>query len=192
LTSGGLPVVPSSVVIRGPHGFQTLAADNNSYWLDADTKYSFVSADVMGVDVSPLTQSSSSFVVSQSGTLTIPLSVYPVQLRFVDLFGQPIQGASVVLTTEGGQTFTALTGSDGTAYFNTVPFGWYTAKYSYLGLSGQVVDTTTGPHVQTMTVALSYPLFTVAAAVAVGLVISWIRNKLRNRGVYAAFDGLSH
>jgi hypothetical protein len=118
--------------------------------------------------------------------------VYPVQLRFVDLFGQPIQGASVVLTTEGGQTFTALTGSDGTAYFNTVPFGWYTAKYSYLGLSGQVVDTTTGPHVQTMTVALSYPLFTVAAAVVVGIVISWIRNKLRNRGVYAAFDGLSH
>jgi hypothetical protein len=192
LTSGGFPVLPSSIVVRGPGGFQTLSTDNATYWLDADTKYTLVSADVMGVDVSPLTETGSSFVVSQPGSLTVPLSVYPVQLAFVDLLKQPIQGASVVLTTEGGKTFTAVTGSDGVAYFNAVPFGWYTAKYSYLGLSGQVADTTIGAHAQTMTMALSYPLFTVAVAFVVAVALSWLRNKLRNRGVYAAFDGLSH
>jgi hypothetical protein len=192
LTSGGFPVAPSSIVVRGPDGFQTLAAANTTYWLNADTKYTLVSADVMGVDVSPLNDASSTFVVSQPGSLTVPLSVYPVQLAFVDLFKQPIKGAAVTLATEGGQTFNVVTGSDGMAYFNTVPFGWYTAKYSYLGLTGQIDDTTVGSHAQTMTMALSYPLFTVAAALAVGLVLAWIRNRFRNRGVYAAFDGYSH
>jgi hypothetical protein len=191
-TSGGLPVLPSAAVLRGPDGFPVASVGNSSYWLIAGAQYTLVSADIMNVNVSPLSESNSIFIVSSPGSLTIPLSIYPVQFRFVDLFKQPIQGASVKLTTEGGQSFTAVTGGDGVAYFNTVPFGWYTAKYSYLGLSGQVADTTVGPHVQTMTMALSYPLFTVVAAFAVAIVLSWIRNKLRNRGVYAAFDGYSH
>jgi hypothetical protein len=191
-TSGGLPVLPSSVVLRGPDGFPVSGTGSSSFWLIEGAKYTLVSAEVMGVNVSPLPQSASGFVVTQPGSLTVPLSIYPVQLKFVDLFNQPIQGASVVLTTEGGQSFKAMTGADGMAYFNTVPFGWYNMTYSYLGLSGQLADTTVGPHVQTMTMALSYPLFTVAAAVVVAVALSWLRNKYRNRGVYAAFDGYSH
>jgi hypothetical protein len=191
-TSAGLPVLPSNVVLRGPDGFPIAGTGSSSFWLVADAKYTLVSAEVMGVNVSPLPQWGPGFVVSQPGSLTIPLSIYPVQLKFVDLFGQPIQDASVVLTTEGGQPFRALTGADGMAYFNTVPFGWYSAKYSYLGLSGQLSDTTLGPHFQTMTMALSYPLFTVVAAFVVAVALSWLRNRFRNRGVYAAFDGYSH
>jgi hypothetical protein len=43
-----------------------------------------------------------------------------------------------------------------------------------------------------MTMALSYPLFTVVAAFVVAVALSWLRNRFRNRGVYAAFDGYSH
>jgi hypothetical protein len=191
-TSGGLPVLPSNVVLRGPDGFPVSGTGSSLFWLIQGARYTLVSAEVMGVNVSPLPQWGPGFVVTQPGSLTIPLSIYPVQLKFVDLFNQPIQGASAVLTTEGGQSFKAVTGADGMAYFNAVPFGWYNVTYSYLGLSGKLADTTIGPHVQTMTMALSYPLFTVVVASVVAIALSWLRNKYRNRGVYAAFDGYSH
>jgi Divergent InlB B-repeat domain len=191
ITSGGIPVAPSSFVLQGPSGFQTIAAGSAAYWLDANAKYTLVSAEVMGVDAAPLSAAASSFVVSQPGSLTIPLSIYSVQLKFVDFFNQPIKGASVVLTTEGGQSFTAVTGADGVASFNTVPFGWFSATYSYLGLSGGLSSTAVGPHFETVTMALSYPLLTVAAVFAGAVAISLLTRKRWRRGGGAALDGYS-
>ena len=139
-----------------------------------------------------MTGAGSTFVVSQPGSLTVPLSIYSVQLRFVDVFNQPIKGVSVALTTESGQTITTVTGADGTATFNMVPFGWFSTDYSYLGLSGTLSNTALGPHAETVTLALSYPSLTFGAVFAGAVAISLLMRRLRRRsysgGIDSSFD----
>jgi hypothetical protein len=187
-TSAGTPVTPTSAVIYGPKGFQTLGSANSTLWLDANTRYTLVSAQVMGVNTDPLNQASSSFVVTKPQSLTFPLSVYPVQLKLVDLFGQPIQGAQVGLTTEGGQVLQSLTDGAGVANFDAVPSGWFEATYSYLGVSGHIQDSNPGPHVETATLALSYPLISVGVVIAGVVAASGVRAWRRQRYFSTAFD----
>jgi hypothetical protein len=142
----------------------------------------------MGVDTAPLDQTSSGFVVTQPQSLTFALSVYPVQLKLVDLFGQPIQGAQVALTTEGGQVLHGATDGSGVANFDAVPSGWFQATYSYLGVTGHVENMNPGQHIVTATMALSYPLISVGGVIAAAVAFGGIRAKLRQRAMYRAFE----
>jgi hypothetical protein len=187
-TSAGQPVTPSSAVIYGPNGFETLGSANSTLWLDANARYTLVSAQVMGVNADPLSQASSSFVVTKPQSLTFPLSVYPVQLKLVDLFGQPISGAQVALTTEGGQILHAVTDGAGVANFDAVPSGWFDATYSYLGVSGHVQDPNPGQHLETVTMALSYPLISVGVVIAGVVALSGVRAWRRQRFASIAFE----
>ena len=187
-TSGGTPVTPTSAVINGPNGFETLGSANSTLWLDANTTYTLVSAQVMGVNADPLNQGSASFVVTKPESLTFPLSVYPVQLKLVDLFSQPIAGAKVSLTTEGGQVLHAVTDAKGVASFDAVPSGWFQATYSYLGVSGNVQDLSPGQHLETVTLALSYPLISVGLVMAGVVAFSGVRAWRRQRYISTAFD----
>jgi len=187
-TSAGTPVTPTSAVIYGPKGFETLGSATSSLWLDANTRYTLVSAQVMGVNADPLNQGSSSFVVTKPGSLTFPLSVYPVQIKLVDLFGQPIKGAQVALTTEGGQVLLAVTDGAGAANFDAVPSGWFEATYSYLGVSGHVQNSSPGQHLETVTLALSYPLISVGVVIAGAVAVTGVRAWRRQRYFSTAFD----
>jgi len=187
-TSREVPVTPTSSVIYGPKGFVTLGSANSALWLDTNTRYTLVSAQVMGVNTAPLNEASSSFVVTKPQSLTFALSVYPVQLKLIDLFGQPIQGAQVQLTTEGGQVLQAVTDGAGVANYDAVPSGWFDATYSYLGVSGHVQDSTPGPHLATATLALSYPLISVGVVIAGVVAASGVRAWRRQRSFSSAFQ----
>jgi hypothetical protein len=81
-----------------------------------------------------------------------------------------------------------VTDGAGVASFDMVPSGWFDATYSYLGVSGHVQDSTPGPHLETATLALSYPLISVGAVVAGAVALTGVRAWRRQRYISTAFD----
>jgi hypothetical protein len=169
--------------ISGPQGLMSIASGNSSVWLDAGAKYALVGATIDGMTIMPLDPRFGAIAVTKPQTVTIPLSIYPVSIKLVDVFGQPISGALVTLTTEGGGQFAQVTDKNGSATFVDVPMGSFHATYSYLGVSGNVSNQAVGAHNVTATLALSYPLVSVVAVVAAGLAIEIIRAMLRKPSI---------
>ena len=190
-SGAGTPVAAQNATIYGPQGLVTVTSANSSAWLDSGASYSPLGGTVGGVVV-PVVPGVGSFVVDGPRTVTVPLSTFPVSVKVVDLFGQPISGANVTLTTSGEMRFTQVTGSDGLATFDNVPMGWFSATYTYLGVSGSLSSTATGGHTDTVTMALSYPVFTVAVVFAGLVVISAVARWRRGKRVEDAFDGYSN
>ena len=184
------PVTPQNATISGPGGWITITSANSSAWLDAGGEYTFVAATAGGIVVSHLPVFGG-FTVNNPATITVPLSIFPISIRVVDVFGQSISGAKVTLTTPGQQRFTQITGNDGVATFNDIPNGWFNATYSYLGVSGSLSNSATGAHSNTVTMALSYPIFSVVAVFAAAAAIASVRIWRRNRAVDRAVDGQS-
>jgi hypothetical protein len=186
--STGGPTQAQNATIYGPGGLTTVTSSNYSLWLQAGATYSPLDGTVGGVVV-PVLPGVGNFTTSSPETVTIALSVYPVSVRLVDMFGQPISGANVTLTTSDHERFTQATGKNGLATFNDVPMGWFTATYTYLGVSGSLSSSATGVHSDTVTVALSYPIVSLVlifvGVTAISLVRRWRRNGLVSR----SFDG---
>jgi Divergent InlB B-repeat domain len=174
----GAVVSTQNATLSGPKGLMSISSGNSSIWLDGGSKYTLVAATTHGVSVTPLLPEYNAIAVTKPETITIPLSMYPVSIRLIDAFVQPISGASVSLTTEGGELFSQVTDKNGTATFTDVPMGWFDATYSYLGVSGTVSNQATGAHDVTVTMALSYPLVAVVAIFVAGFAIAIARAKL--------------
>jgi len=189
--STGSPVVLQNATFYGPEGLITVTAANSSAWLRAGAQYTAMGGTVEGTSV-PVLTGFGSFVACGPQTVTVPLSIYPISIRVVDVFGQPISGANVTLTTSGQERFTQLTGSNGSATFNGVPMGWFAATYSYLGVSGALSSSAVGAHSETVTMALSYPVFTVAVVFAAIVAISSVARWRRAKASEQAFDGYSN
>jgi len=189
--SGAAPVAAQNATIYGPEGLTTVTSANSSAWLDAGATYTPLGGTVGGVVV-PVLPGLGSFTAYSPETITIALSTYPVSIRVVDLFGQPISGANVTLTTAGQVRLPQITGKNGSATFNDVPMGWFDATYSYLGVSGSLSSSAIGAHGDTVTMALSYPILSVAAVFAGLVAISSVRRWRRNREIDRAFDGYSN
>jgi hypothetical protein len=191
IDSSGSSVAPQNATIYGPEGLVTVTSANSSAWLEAGATYTPLGGTVGGVVV-PVLPGFGGFTANSPTTVTVPLSAYPVSIRIVDLFGQPISGANVTLTTSGQARLTQITGKNGSATFGDVPMGWFDATYSYLGVSGSISSSVVGVHTETVTMALSYPIFTVAAVfagmVAISSVVRWRRNRESDR----TFDGYSN
>jgi Carboxypeptidase regulatory-like domain/Divergent InlB B-repeat domain len=171
---GGV-VSPQAVTVFGPQGSQTVSSTNSSIWLDSGANYTLAGATTDGTKVTSLIPIDGAFTVTKPETVTIPLSIYPVSVKLVDAFGQPISGATVTLTTEGGEQYTQVTSKNGSATFADVPTGQFNATYSYLGVSGSLSSATAGAHSNTVTVALSYPIISVVVVFAAALAIALIR-----------------
>jgi hypothetical protein len=186
--SAGGPTPAQNATIYGPEGLTTVTSSNYSAWLQAGATYTPLDGTVGGVVV-PVLPGAGNFTASYPGTVTVALSVYPVSVRVVDVFGQPISGANVTLTTSGNERLTQATGKNGLATFNDVPMGWFTATYTYLGVSGSLASSVTGAHSDTVTVALSYPIVSVAVIFVGVAAISLVRRWRRNGQVSRSFDG---
>ncbi|MDA4123767.1 MAG: carboxypeptidase-like regulatory domain-containing protein, partial [Thaumarchaeota archaeon] len=186
--SSGAPTAAQNATIYGPEGLMTIASSNYSAWLQAGATYIPLDATVGGVVV-PVLPGAGNFTASYPGTVTVALSVYPISVRVVDMFGQPISGANVTLATSGHERFTQTTGKNGLATFNDVPMGWFTATYTYLGVSGSLSSSATGAHNATVTMALSYPIVSVAVIFVGVTAISLVRRWRRNGQVSHSFDG---
>jgi carboxypeptidase family protein len=132
----------------------------------------------------PITVSSSSAEGKYTATYwlsvakaMIPLNVVSVQVH--DIYGSPIPGAAVILSSFDGTSQSKVTNSSGLAEFSPVPSGMFTVAVSYMGLS----DTMTGDASQSptlyATLVLSYPVvFTIASfgvVVFIGLVLRRLR-----------------
>jgi len=111
----------------------------------------------------------------------VSLPSYPVSIKVVDVFGQPIQGSSVVLTSANETQSTGVTNSSGLVTFGYVPSGGFNATYSYLGVSGEISGLASTGDVYTGAVALSYPIISLLAVPVGTIAILGIR-RLRNRG----------
>ena len=133
--SAGGSVAAQNATIYGPQGLVTVTSANSSAWLEAGATYTPLGGTVGGVGV-PVAPGAASFTVDGPMTVSIPLSTYPVSIKVVDMFGQPISGANVTLTTSGQERLTQITGKNGSATFQNVPMGWFYVTYSYLGVSG--------------------------------------------------------
>jgi hypothetical protein len=103
-------------------------------------------------------------------------------MRLVDIFGMPISGAQVALTTKGGQVLNAVTDANGTVSYSLPP-GRFNATYSYLGVSGHIQNITQGQHPETVAVALSYPLISMGVAFAGTAAISGVMIWRRHNAV---------
>jgi hypothetical protein len=186
--SVGGTVSPQGVTVSGPEGSQTVPSANSSIWLDSGSKYALVGATSDGVLVTPLVPADGAFTATKPETVTIPLSIYPVSVKIVDAFGQPISGAIVTLTNAGGQQHTQATSKNGSATFAQVPTGQFHATYSYLGVSGSLSNAAPGAHINTVTVALSYPILSVVLVFAAALAFAGIRMWRRGRNTNIGTD----
>jgi hypothetical protein len=185
--ASGQPISPQSVALAGPSGTQRLGT-NLSAWVFPGTTYTLKSATWMNWNV--LLANDTSFSINQPTTLSFATSVYTETVKVTDAYGMPVQGASVNVTTLNGQTFSLLTGSEGTAQFR-VPAGLFSATISYLGVNDQIVSSTGGNHSYAVSVLLSYPLiatFGVAAAAVAGTFAYFRLRKKPRTGVYAFSD----
>jgi hypothetical protein len=177
--STGAPAEPQNATISGPGGWLSLSTPNSSAWLEAGASYAFVGAVDRGVEVSQL-QGFGNITANSPGSVTIPLTIYPVSIRVVDLFGRPISGANVTLTAAGEQ-FSQLTGRNGTVTFDAIPRGWFGATYHYLGVAGTLSSSADGAHAETVTMALSYPVLLIGGVTLVVLILARIRSWRRGR-----------
>ena len=174
--ANGAPVIPQGVVVSGPTGQQHIGA-NLSAWAAAGVQYRLSSVTWMNWNV--VTANDSIFKVVQPASLSFPLQVYQESIRATDVYGLPLQGASVNVTALDGAHLQVATDSQGVAIFR-VPLGLFSATVSYLGVSSQVVAGTQGAHSYTATFVLSYPLlgtFAAVSAVAAGILYLTMRKK---------------
>ena len=191
ISATGSSVASQNATFYGPDGLITVTSPNASAWLYGGARYTPLGGEVGGTIV-PALQGFGSFTVTSPEAVTVPLSAYPVSVRVVDVFGRPISGANVTLTTSSQERLSEITGGNGSATFNNVPMGWFVATYSYLGVSGSLSSSATGAHAETITMALSYPVFTVAAVFAGLIAISAVARWRRGKQVENAFDGYSN
>jgi hypothetical protein len=188
--SAGASVAAQNATIYGPQGLITVTSANSSAWLEAGATYTPLGGTVGGVVV-PIAPGATSFTVDGPMTVAIPLSTYSVSIKVVDMFGQPISGANVTLTTSGQERLTQTTGDNGSASFTNIPMGWFHATYSYLGVSGSLESGVTGAHSESVTMALSYPVFTVAAVFAGLIGVSYVARRRRSTDDSNSFDDYS-
>jgi len=164
----GTPATVQYATFSSKGGSPVTLVGGAPQWLIPGSTYTFENAWVLGVEVGS-TANGTSFVISAPANVTIPLQLYPVSLRLTDVFNQPLQAATVTLSTQSGQTLTKSTDQNGVVYFADVPLGWYEAQYSFMGVPGQVSDHSVGPHTVAATVVLSYPVAAVGAVMAISL-----------------------
>lgn len=161
----GRQLNPQDATMLGPSGGFSIQS-NQSVWLVSGAHYSLLSARIMGVEVAPIGASADIFVGGSSRMVTFPLLVYGAQVKVVDIFGMPLEGALVSLTTINGQSMSMSTNTTGEASFKGIPYGVYTADVSYMGVSYRVNQNAMGDNPVTMTLTLSYPLAATVLVVA--------------------------
>ncbi len=172
--ANGSMIVPQSVEFVGPAGSFVLPG-NLSSWLESGKEYRIASSYWEGVDV---VESGSQALISASspGVFVIHLAVYPQTISVTDLYGLPVGGATVELTTLGGVKVSVVTEGNGRAEFDA-PLGLYALTVSWMGFSNGVSLGTIGSHNVSVSSVLSYPV--VASLVAA--IISPIAWALKRR-----------
>ena len=69
-------------------------------------------------------------------TVYVPLQVYAVTVKTVDIFGIPIN-ASTVLTYDNGSSYSAYSGVQGAIFVQNVPYGYANVTAEYLGMKSR-------------------------------------------------------
>jgi hypothetical protein len=163
--SAGKQLNLRNAILLGPSGGSSVQS-NQSVWLSSGAHYSLLSAEVMGVEVAPTGASAEFIAGGPTRMVTFSLLVYDAQIKVVDIFGMPLEGAAVSLTTISGQNMSASTDSAGDARFNGIPLGIYSADVSYMGISYRISQNSMGDNPVTVTLTLSYPLAAIVLVVA--------------------------
>ncbi|MDA4126130.1 MAG: hypothetical protein OK452_02855 [Thaumarchaeota archaeon] len=177
--SAGAPIRPDSASLYGPSGSVDVPA-SGQVWIVEGARYTLQSVFYMGIDVGPGGQSS--VIPSTTPTTrTIPLLVYDVTTKITDMFGMPLQGALVSITTANGQVLASRSDSAGLASFTHVPLGTYTAHVSYMGLTYDVAQSSAGSNTLAVAVALSYPMLALVALLGSGASLYLLRGFLNRR-----------
>ena len=165
--TAGDPIIPQSVILESQSGKESLGA-NLTAWVTPGTTYTLNS--VTWMDWNVVMSNDSTFNVAQPATLGFVLGVYPQTIKAEDVYGQPLQGATVTVTTLNGRTINVTTDGDGVAAFR-VPVGLFSATVSYLGVSNQIISASEGSHTFAMSFVLSYPLVATVGAMLGGAAI---------------------
>ncbi|MDA4127888.1 MAG: carboxypeptidase-like regulatory domain-containing protein [Thaumarchaeota archaeon] len=176
--SRGNQLYPQNVTLLGPSGTLTVLG-TSQLWLVSWGHYLIQSVSLSGITVAPSVAAGNIIVTASPGTYTVPLPVHGVQVRITDIFGEPLMGAAVSITTGDGRSITSHSDGDGVAHFPQFPQGPFTAHVDYLGLSYDVVQNSGGDTLN-VTVALSFPLAALLVLMASGGAFALFR-KLRNR-----------
>lgn len=147
------PMAPTEVSVQGAGARLSIPA-NMTAWLYGGT-YKVIQAEWMGENV----VMNYGFKVTHPGNYTIPLLVYSDTVKVTDVYGVPISGATVRLSTGNGMNITGKTGPSGTVTFEQVPLGTYAGTVTYLGVSAGITSSAVGNNATTVTLVLSYPFF---------------------------------
>lgn len=174
--ASGAPLAPQSVTLKGPSGVQTLG-DNLSAWLKGGSSYTVTSAFWMSWNVVIANQST--FVVDRPGARSFSADVYLQTVRVTDVWGLPLRGATVNVTTLNGIVMSTITNDQGIAQFK-VPSGLFSAVVTYLGVSSQIVAGSAGGHFYTVSFVLSYPFLVTVWIVSV-ITCAFVLLRLRKR-----------
>ena len=168
------------VILIGSEGEELRNVTYTGSWIDKG-RWNVKEIIWKGIDVKT---SAISFIdVNEPKTVDIPIPVYSLTLKAVDLFNMPVPGAFIKLSSDGYED-SAYTQLDGTANLNILGRS-YTARISYLGqsieVSGDALDT---PFIE---VRLSFsPLSIITILIALALIIfisiMFLRKKTTSKG----------
>lgn len=101
----------------------------NDTFLSENKSYKISGAYYKGITL----PSNVSITPTSPTTVYVPLQVYAVEVKTVDLFGIPIN-ASVVLTYDNGSSYSMHSGAQGTISVQNVPYGHADVTAQYLGM----------------------------------------------------------
>lgn len=168
------PLSPSDVLVQGP-GFSGSAPPGMTMWLNAGATYTVTQAKWMQENALTL----QSIQVTHPGEYTVPMAVYSVTIRVADIYGMPVEGATVTLAPWSGLVLVKTTGANGSVTFAQVPLGTYTGTVSFLGLTSAIASSSVGNVNTTVTLVFSYPVLASAGIFAALAAIMAYRRKKR-------------
>ena len=177
----GQPVNLAPVQISA--GSQTLNLTSPSVWLYSGT-YQVTQAYWKGVELKSPSNSTISFNVSKPGDLPIMLPIFDEVVVVTDVYGLPVQGATVTLAA-GGIVQERVTNGSGIALFAQIPPGPVQGTIKYLTFSQNFSSQNDSSRVIYATATLSYPLLITilaAAALAAFVTIRSVRKKTSSGG----------
>jgi hypothetical protein len=177
--SGARGVSPTFLLVN-ESGLKQQGVPGLGLWVDDGTTLSVGSVIWELADVSPVHPSS--YHVSSPMKVTVDTRVYPASVRVVDLFGIPVQGASVAATFANGTAVTRSTNSSGVVDLGLIPIGTYHATVSTFGVSASL-DADASLRSETIaTVDLSGPVIggmVLASAISIVAVYMVARARLK-------------
>jgi hypothetical protein len=137
-----------------------------------------------GVEIAGSNNTSVPFYVDRPGAVQVTLPIYNEIVVVRDIYGLPVRGAMVTITTDG-QVQTISTNSSGIALFPQLPPGPIEGTVKYLTFSANFSSPSDSQHVVYATATLSYPVLVTIltiTALAAYVTIRSVRRKTKSGG----------